>query len=161
EAHFNRANVLQELRRFDDALASYDRALAQRPNLVDAHFNAALCRLVIGDFARGLQEHEWRWEIPQIKAVKRSFEQPLWLGADDIAGKTFLLHAEQGFGDSLLFCRYVPMVVERGARVILGVPNTLRELMRTLPCAVQIVSDGDPLPEFDLHCPLLSLPLAF
>ena len=125
------------------------------------HLNAGLCRLLIGDFARGWQEHEWRWKTAQLKADERDFPQPLWLGVDDIAGKTILLHAEQGLGDTLQFCRYVPRVVERGARVILWVPITLRELMCTLPCAVQVVSHGDPLPAFDLHCPLLSLPLAF
>ena len=161
EAYSNRGNALEELRRFEDALASYDRALELRPDFVDAHFNAALCRLLIGDFARGWQEHEWRWETAQMKARKPNFPQPLWLGADDIAGKTILLHAEQGFGDTLLVCRYVPLVVARGARVILGVPNALRELTCTLPCVVRIVSSGDPLPAFDLHCPLLSLPLAF
>ena len=102
--------------------------------------NAGLCRLLIGDFARGWQEHEWRWKTAQMKADEPDFPQPLWLGVDDIAGKTILLHAEQGLGDTLQFCRYVPRVVARGARVILWVPNTLRELMCTLPCVVQIVS---------------------
>jgi Glycosyltransferase family 9 (heptosyltransferase) len=116
---------------------------------------------MIGDFARGWQQHECRWETAQLRTAKRHFLQPLWIGADDIAGKTILLHAEQGFGDTLQFCRYVPRVQERGAHVILEVPKPLRELMSTLPCMVQIVSRGDPLPAFDLHCPLLSLPLAF
>jgi hypothetical protein len=93
--------------------------------------------------------------------AKRHFVEPLWLGADAIVGKTILLHAEQGFGDTLQFCRYVPLVAELGARVVLEVPKELHELMRTLPCTVQLVSQGSPLPAFDLHCPLLSLPLAF
>jgi tetratricopeptide (TPR) repeat protein len=161
EAHCNRGNTLKDVRRFEDALASYDCALKLRPDFANAHFNAALCRLLIGDFAGGWQEYEWRWEHQTRKAAKRNFSQPLWLGGNDIAGKTILLHAEQGFGDTLQFSRYVPRVAERGARVVLEVPNALRELMSTLPCAVQIVSRGDALPAFDLHCPLLTLPLAF
>ena len=161
EAHANRGNALKELRRLPQALASYERALELRPDLADAHFSDAMCRLLIGDFARGWQQHEWRWETAQLRKAKRHFLQPLWIGADDIAGKTILLHAEQGFGDTLQFCRYVPRVVERGAHVILEVPKPLRELMRTLSCTVQIVSAGDLVPPFDLHCPLLSLPLAF
>ena len=93
--------------------------------------------------------------------AKRNFVEPLWLGAEDLVGKTILLHAEQGFGDTLQFCRYVPLVADLGARVVLEVPTELHELMRTLPCTVQLVSHGSPLPAFDLHCPLLSLPLAF
>jgi tetratricopeptide (TPR) repeat protein len=161
EIYNNRGNTLHILRRFEEALASYERALELRPDLADGHFNASLCRLLIGDFARGWQQHEWRWNTAHLKAVKRDFLRPLWLGAEDITGKTVLLHAEQGFGDTLQFCRYVPHVVERGAIVILEVQKSLCELMTTLPCTVHIVARGDTLPAFDLHCPLLSLPLAF
>ena len=141
EAHCNRGNALQELRRFDEALTGYDRALVLRPDFAEAHSNRgnvlqelrrltrrwramnvrwscgrprrrslqrAMCRPLIGDFARGWQELEWRWETAQLRSVKRHFPQPLWTGADNIAGKTILLHAEQGFGDTLQFCRYVP-----------------------------------------------------
>jgi tetratricopeptide (TPR) repeat protein len=161
EAYSNRGNALKELRRFDDALASYGRALTLRPDLAEGHFSEAICRLMIGDFARGWQQHEWRWETTQLRAVKRHFSQPQWVGSPDIAGKTILLHAEQGFGDTLQFCRYVPRVAERAAHVILEVPKSLHALMRTLPGTAQIILRGGPLPAFDLHCPLLSLPLAF
>jgi tetratricopeptide (TPR) repeat protein len=160
-AHSNRGNVLQELRRFDEALTSYDRALMLRPDFADGHFNAAVCRLLLGDFARGWQELEWRWETAQLRAVKRRFSQPLWTGADDLAGKTILLHAEQGFGDTIQFCRHVPQVVERAAYVILEVQKPLCVLMSSLTGTAQIVPRGEALPDFDLHCPLLSLPLAF
>ena len=161
EAHSNRGNVLQELRRFDEALTSYDRALTLRPDFADGHFNASVCRLLRADFARGWQQHEWRWETRQLRAVKRRFAQPLWTGADDLAGKTILLHAEQGFGDTIQFCRYLPQVVERGASIIVEVQKPLYELMKSLGGRVQIVPRGAALPDFDLHCPLLSLPLAF
>ena len=125
------------------------------------HYNEALCRLLIGDFDRGWKKHEWRWETELLRKGKRNFAQPLWLGSNDIKGKTILLHAEQGFGDTIQFCRYVPFVVERAAHVVLEVPKPLHELMRTLAGAAQVISRGQPLPDFDIHCPLLSLPLAF
>ena len=161
EAFVNRGVTLHELKRFEEALASYDRAIALRPDYAQAHYNEAVCRMLIGDFDRGWQKLEWGWETEQLKNLKRKFSQPLWLGSDEIAGKTILLHGVHGFGDTIQFCRYVPLVVERGARVILEVQEPLRELMGTLPGAAQIVSRGEPLPDFDLHCPLLSLPLAF
>jgi tetratricopeptide (TPR) repeat protein len=161
EAHSNRGNALKELARFDEALASYEAALAARPDFADAHFNEAMCRLLIGDLYRGWEKSEWRWETEQIRNGKRSFPQPLWLGSNEIAGKTILLHAEQGLGDTIQFGRYAPLVAARGARVILEVQRPLHDLMSTLSSAVQVVSSGDPLPDFDFHCPLLSLPLAF
>jgi hypothetical protein len=118
-----------------------------------------VCRLLIGDFDRGWKQHEWRWETKSNQ--KRNFVQPLWTGREDIAGKTVLLHAEQGLGDTMQFCRYVPLVAARGACVIVEVQKPLQALMRSLSGAAQILSQGDPLPSFDLHCPLLSLPLAF
>ena len=86
--------------------------------------------------------------------------QPLWRG-EPIEGKTILLHSEQGLGDAIQFSRYVPLVAERGARVILEVDGRLRNLMSSLEGAAQLLSAGDVLPEFDVHCPLLSLPRAF
>jgi len=157
----NRGITLKELKRFEDALASYDRALAARPDYAEAHWNEALLRLLIGDFGRGWVKYEWRWKNKTIAAPKRNFSQPLWLGADAIDRKTILLHSEQGFGDTIQFCRYVPLVAARGARVILEVERPLQELMTTVAGATQVVAKGNPLPDFDLQCPLLSLPLAF
>ncbi len=175
EALCNRGVTLHEMRRFDEALASYSGALAVRPDYAEAHFNEGLCRALMGDYQRGLAKFEWRWHAEQSKQ-KRNFSEPLWLGADEIAGKTILLHAEQGFGDTIQFCRYVPLVAARGARVILEVQRPLRRLMSGLSLN-GLFLNGLPLnawperrkpsPEmsrcraFDLHCPLLSLPLAF
>jgi hypothetical protein len=117
--------------------------------------------MLIGDFNRGWEKNEWRWETEQGRNEKRNFAQPLWVGSDEITGKTILLHAEQGFGDTIQFSRYVPLVAARGASVILEVERPLQELMTTLTGAIQIISKGNPLPVFDYHCPLLSLPLAF
>jgi tetratricopeptide (TPR) repeat protein len=160
EALSNRGVTLQELKRFEEALASYDRALTVRPDYAEAHWNEALLRLLTGDFSRGWVKYEWRWE-GSLALPKRNFSPPLWLGADAIDGKAILLHSEQGFGDTIQFCRYVPLVAARGARVILEVERPLQELMTTLVGATQVISKGNPLPDFDFQCPLLSLPLAF
>lgn len=160
EALTNRGVTLHDLKRFDEALGSYDRAIAVQPDYAEAHYREAFCRLLIGDFQRGWPKQEWRWKSNQLSDVKRSFSQPLWLGSSDIAGQTILLHAEQGFGDTIQFCRYAPLVAERAGRVILEVQSALHALMCDLPGIAQIVSRGEKLPEFDVHCPLLSLPLA-
>jgi tetratricopeptide (TPR) repeat protein len=161
EALSNRGNTLQALKRFDEALAGYMRAIAVRPDFADAHWHEALLRLLTGDFDRGWRKYEWRWETERLRNTKRKFTQPLWIEQTEIAGKTILLHAEQGFGDAIQFCRYVPLVAARGARVILEVQRPLVELMGDLAGAAQVVSRGDSMPDFDFHCPLLSLPLAF
>ena len=160
EALFNRGNTLHELKRFEEALASYDRAIESRPGYAEALCSEAVCHLLIADFDRGWEKYESRWGTKQLRTVKRSFVQPQWTGIDDVRGKTILLYAEQGFGDAIQFCRYVPLVAERGARVIVEVPRPLQELITALSGA-HVVSRGDPLPDFDMHCPLLSLPLAF
>jgi hypothetical protein len=91
----------------------------------------------------------------------RRFARPPWLGAEELTGKTVLLHAEQGFGDTLQFCRYAALVAARGARVVLRVTRPLAGLLATLDGGTEVISDGDSVPAFDLHCPLMSLPLAF
>ena len=161
KAHYNRGNTLRMLGRFEEAVASYQRECAARPDFAEAHYNEALCRLLIGDLRRGWDEHEWRWQTKELGQGRRGFPQPQWAGGQEIAGRTILLHPEQGFGDIIQFCRYVPLVADRGARVILEVPSALYELMGSLRGAAQVVCTGGPLPPFDLHCPLLSLPRAF
>lgn len=159
QAHSNRGLALKELGQFDAALASYDRAIAIKPDDVEAHWNKALALLLRGDFAQGWNLHEWRWKRGKI--ALRDFQQPLWLGHETIAGKTILLHAEQGLGDAIQFCRYVQLVADLGARVILEVQAPLIGLFEKFPGVSQLVAKGTGLPEFDCHCPLMSLPLAF
>ncbi|HEY6832590.1 MAG TPA: tetratricopeptide repeat protein [Pseudolabrys sp.] len=160
-AYSNRGASLYELRRFDEALASYDRALIADPDYPEAHWNAASLRLLTGDFARGWAEYEWRWTYERMAPARRDFKQPLWCGTDDIAGKMVLLTSEQGFGDTIQFSRFATGVAARGARVVLEVEKPLQRLMRSLAGPAEVLTKGSPLPEFDLHCPLLSLPLAF
>ena len=161
DALCNRGATLYELGRFEEALASYARALAVRSDFIDAHHNEAHSRLLTGDLRRGFEKFEWRWKIEPYASYKREFPQPQWTGAEEIAGKTILLHAADGFGDTIHFCRYTPLVAARGARAILEVQTPLHELMRSLGGGAQVLARGDPLPDFDLQCSLLSLPRAF
>jgi tetratricopeptide (TPR) repeat protein len=150
-----------DLNQREQALSSYQRALALNPASAEAHWNQALCLLQMGRFDTGWREYEWRWERSRIKAGKRAFAQPLWLGDFPLEGKTILLHAEQGLGDTLQFCRYATLVAKLGAKVVLEVPGPLLRLLSTLEGVDRLVEAGQPLPPFDCHCPLLSLPLAF
>ncbi len=159
EACNNRGLTLYELGRLDEARQSFDRTMILRPDFAQAHWNRAQALLLAGDFAEGWRAHEWR--LKAHPELRRAFAQPLWLGDRPLAGKTILLHAEQGLGDTLQFCRYAPLVAAQGGRVVLEVQKPLVDLMRDLPGVASVVARGEPLPDFDLHCPLLSLPLAF
>ncbi|KWO87116.1 glycosyltransferase 9 family protein [Burkholderia ubonensis] len=156
----NRGNLHYATGRADDALAAYDRAIALDADYVDAHVARASLRLVEGDFARGWAEYEWRLRDPALARHDRAFAQPSWRGDAPLAGRTILIHAEQGFGDTLQFCRYVPHLAAQGARVVLEVPAPLRELVASLQGPAQVIARGESLPPFDCHCPLPSLPFA-
>ena len=160
-AWINRATILRGLNRTGEALDCYEKALALDPENADAHLNEGLCRLLTGDFERGWRKYEWRWKCTELRLQNREFAQPLWKGDSSLQGKTILLHAEQGFGDSIQFCRYVALVEASGAEVVLEVPAPLFRLMQGLAGERRVISAGDTLPPFDLHCPLLTLPLAF
>jgi Flp pilus assembly protein TadD len=158
-AHTNLANALTEEGRFQEAQTAFRRAIEISPDSVPAHWNLAVALLRQGDFENGWPEHEWRLKAKSQFPV-RPFSQPQWRG-EDLQHKTILLHAEQGFGDTIQFVRYVPMVAARGGRVILECHPELCHLLQKMPGAAQVIARGGPLPAFDVHCPLLSLPLAF
>jgi tetratricopeptide (TPR) repeat protein len=155
-----RGNALMALNRHREALESFLRAQAIDPAHPASNFNEGLARLSLGEFEIGWRRHEARWALPSWLQRRREFEAPLWLGQSDPRGKVLLLHAEQGFGDTLQFCRYVPLVAATGARVVLEVQPALGELLCQLPGVETLLTRGEPIPRFDLHCPLLSLPLA-
>ena len=161
EALGNRGAALIALGRPEDALASLRRALQIKPDYADAHWNEALCRLLLGEFERGWTKYEWRWKKEPGLSTARNFPQPLWLGKEPLAGKTILLHAEQGLGDTIQFCRYTKQVATLGARVVLEVQPALKSLLQGLEGVSLVIGTGDRLPDFDYHCPLMSLPLAF
>ena len=156
----NRGLALQELQRSAEAIESYDAAIASEPDYADAYWNKAIELLLCGDFAQGWAHYEWRWRRDTFSSRKRDFPQPLWLGDAPLNGKTVLLHAEQGLGDSIQFCRYARDVRALGAQVLLEVPRPLLALFATLEGPKQLLEKGSALPHFDYHCPLLSLPLA-
>jgi tetratricopeptide (TPR) repeat protein len=158
-SHTNRANALRDRGRHEEAMVHYGAALAARPDFADAHWNQALCQLAMGDYTNGWRGFEWRWQSERAEA-RREFPGPCWLGDFPIDGKTIFVHAEQGLGDILQFCRYVPLLAQR-ARVVLESPPELTRLLGTLPGAAKIVTRGEPLPDFDAWVPLMSLPLAF
>src|SRR6185312_14544720 len=157
----NRGNVLAELGRHRDALATCLQAAAIKPNYVNAQWNAGLLQLRLGEFAAGLKQYEWRWKREERAGTQRHYPQPLWLGEVPVAGKTILLHREQGFGDTIQFARYAPLLAKQGARVILEVQPPLKSLLATIGAGIEVIGSGEDVPSFDLHCPLMSLPLAF
>jgi tetratricopeptide (TPR) repeat protein len=154
--------VLFELHEFDEAFANFDRAIAMDPNYIHAHYNVGLVRLLTGDFEAGWVAREWRWKIPKLGLIERKFSQPVWCGDEPLAGKTILLHSDEGLGDTILFVRYAPMVADLGAKVILEIEDALHSLLCDLPGISHCLpkSRGE-LPDFDFHCLLTSLPLAF
>jgi tetratricopeptide (TPR) repeat protein len=161
EARVNRAWALDRMNRRDEALAACDAAIAGDGAHALAHFNAAPICLAMGDYERGWREFEWRWRDPTFKVHARDFKQPLWLGRERLEGRTILLYAEQGFGDTIQFCRYAPLVKARGATVIMEAAPPLLPLLRTLREIDEFITFGQPLPAFDFQTPMMSLPLAF
>jgi len=157
--HFDRGNALNELGFFDDALISYKKSISINPDFADAHWNLSLVELLKGNFEDGWQDFEWRWKSNQSGSL-RFFKQPLWLGADSLKNKTILLHAEQGVGDVVQFCRYANEVKKLGAYVILEAPIKLLGLLNTLAGIDELIDPSENHSSFDLHCPLMSLPLA-
>jgi tetratricopeptide (TPR) repeat protein len=159
EAHYNRGVILQELRIYEEALSSYNHAIAINPNFALSQWNKSLLLLLRGDYEEGWRLYEWRHEV--IKPLVHRFAKPLWLGDAEVMGKTILLYQEQGYGDTIQMLRYIPLLAECDARVIISAPGPLVHLASTLPGVAGILGKGEPLPEFDLHCPFMSLPLAF
>ncbi len=155
-----RGGALLAMARPVEALADFDRVLEARPGDAGMRWNRGFTRLLAGDYAGGWPEFDWRRHDERAEPPWRRFAQPTWTGGD-IAGRTILLYAEQGLGDTLQFVRYVPLVAERGARVILEVQRPLMSVLSGLPGVERLIARGDPLPDFDLECPLMSLPHAF
>lgn len=158
DAWYNRGVVLTELKRIEDAVQSYAQCVALQPNYPKAGYNLGLCLLQLGRFEEGLRLYESRKQLPAAIGLHH-YPKPLWSGEEDIEGKTLLVRAEQGFGDVIQFSRYITLLQDRGAKIILAAPGKLIRLLKSL--AVQVVSADGPAPDFDYHVSLMSLPLAF
>jgi hypothetical protein len=151
------------LGRLDEAMQSFDRATDIRPDLAEAWWDKAATHLLLGDFEAGWRLFEWRWQVPGPNGLDRvvRFAEPLWTGREPLEGKTIVLYAEQGLGDTIQFVRYAELVAARGARVLLAVPKPLMRLVSALDGVDQVVDGESAAPAIDYQCPMLSLPLAF
>nr|WP_246500069.1 tetratricopeptide repeat-containing glycosyltransferase family protein [Azospirillum soli] len=158
----NHGMALHRMNRLAEALVCYDRALADNPDNAVAHWNRALTLLLSGRLTEGWDEYEWRWRLAECQP--RPFDRPLWTG-EALDGRILLVHAEQGLGDTLHLVRYLPLVMEqaaaRGGKLVLECQPPLSRLLADSFPGVAVVPAGDPLPAFDAHLPLLSLPRVF
>jgi Flp pilus assembly protein TadD len=159
-AHLNRGYTLMKMGRLAEAEASFLQSLERDPGLALAHWNLAFLRLLDGRYREAWPDYAWRTKIRESLPSQRNFAQPLWEG-ERLDGKTILVWAEQGFGDTIQFVRYLPRIQARGGRVILQVQPALMSLMSTCPGADLILGEHQTPPPFDLQVPILSLPQIF
>ncbi|MFN4241922.1 MAG: tetratricopeptide repeat protein [Tepidisphaerales bacterium] len=163
----NNLGILHAYRcELDKSIECFERAIALRPDYPEAHDGLGLTLLLAGQLRRGWAEQEWRWRKEVMANARRHFKQPMWQGpvSGSLAGKRLLVHAEQGFGDVIQMCRYLPRLKrEHRTHLIFEVQPELETLMRTLEGVDELVVRTSPhdahLPPFDLHCPVMSLPL--
>lgn len=160
-AYYNLGNIFYFKGQFKEAKHFYEKVISIDPEYADAHWNISLINLLLGNFKEGWKGYEWRLKLDGLIS-KRDISRPLWDGSD-IDGKSILIYTEQGFGDTIQFIRYIPVVAERGAKVILECQKELVPLLQNVKGIYRILENNSPLPEseFDLYCPLLSLPLIF
>jgi len=165
QAYFNRGNVLQDLGRLDEAIAHFDQALVLEPSMADVHWNKAVCLLMGGHYALAWPLYEWRWVNHQATAASPVDSLPVWDGSQSLAGKILLLQSEQGLGDTIQFCRYIPFLAAQGAKVVFEVDPPLAVLMKTVEGVGAIVLKGAPSDATkaaaDYRVLLMSLPLHF
>jgi len=149
--------ALKESGRWDEAISRFRGAIELRPEYPEAHWNVATALLTVGDLRAGWRHYEWRSHF--ATTPPRAFNCPQWRG-ELLDGRRILLHAEQGFGDTIQFVRFAAEVVRRGGRIVLECQPQLVRLLKGVAEIETVVAQGEPLPPFDVHCPLLSLPLA-
>ncbi|WP_420969878.1 tetratricopeptide repeat protein [Bradyrhizobium sp. B120] len=152
--------LLSDTNRHDAGIALLHDALERYPTRTELRTVLAVCLFGVGNWSAAWAEYEGRLSDPRVNRHLISTDRPRWQG-EDLAGRTILLQSEQGFGDTLQFVRYAPMVKARGGRVILRTPPVLLSLMQTVAGVDAVVSDATAAPAFDVHLPLLSLPLIF
>ena len=159
-AHVNKGLVEHSSMNLDAALNCFDAALCIDPCDVNAQWNKSHVLLTLGRYKEGFRFYEIRWSHPQVTLKKRKFYSKLWLGQEHLSGKTILLYAEGGFGDTIQFIRYAKLF-ERDVKLIIQCQLPLIELVKGMGLDAEIITPGDTPPPHDFHCPLMSLPLAF
>jgi Flp pilus assembly protein TadD len=159
ETHGNLGSALAAIGEVNQAIASFRQAIALNPAFALGHFNLGLMLLLNGEFELGWPEYEWRLRVAEFDPPVK-LTQPPWDGTE-LNGRRILIHAEQGLGDVLQFVRYLPKILERGGQVILHCQRDLHRLLQAFPGITELTSPDQPLPAFDMHCPLLSLPRVF
>jgi len=157
EIFFNLGNSLRYQNKNGEAIEAFLKAIDLNPDFEIAHVHLAFSLFAIGDIQAAWPEYEWRWKVSNFPTPARSMDQPLWDGTP-LNGKRVLVHSEQGFGDTLQFARFVACVADMGGTVLFETQRELTKLMETAPSVFQSLSRGDPLPEFDIHVPLISIP---
>jgi len=160
ETHFNLGNTYRELKQIDKSLENYEAAIKLNPNYAEAYWNMACLNLLNGDYGAGWKLYEWRWKWDGFPSKNRNFSEPIWTGGESLAGKTILIHSEQGLGDCIQFSTYIEEIEGLGAKVLFEVYPQLYTLFRNKWGQSKLIIKGCQLPQFDYHCPLLSLPLA-
>jgi tetratricopeptide (TPR) repeat protein len=162
DAFNNAANTLTAVGRYPEAAAHFDRALRLQPGHAHTLWSKSLLKLAMGEYEEGWALYESRLRLEHLHEYRRTFPVPRWTGKEDIAGRRVLVHAEQGLGDALQFCRYLPLLEAKGAEVFFELPEALSKLVRSLRFRGTAIVQGEPLPSgLEYYCPLLSLPLAF
>jgi hypothetical protein len=157
----NLGNLLKEQNRLAEAIDAYREALRLKPDFAEARYNAALAHLRTGDMPACWREYESRWESSQLRQAKRDFAQPMLAPGMSVAGKTILVWAEQGMGDTMQMLRYVPLLAAQGATIYVELQRAVSALLARVRGAERVFVRGDALPAFDLHCPMMSLPYVF
>ena len=157
-AYHNRAVVKELLLKFDEAIEDFDEALKINPKYSNSFFFKAITQLKIGDYENGWKNYEHRWGSTNFPSPKREFKQPCWNGIDNLNDKTILLHGEQGLGDNIHFVRYFNLIKLKAKKVLLHIDKKLVQLFKDSNFGNNIFSNDQKLPDFDVHCPLLSLP---
>jgi tetratricopeptide (TPR) repeat protein len=160
DVHSNLGVAYQEQGDTEQAILCYIEAIRLDTNNAEAHRNLGMAYLQIGDFNKGWKEYEWRWKTHHFKILRRNWSKPSWSGCN-AKTKTLLVHCEQGFGDTLQFSRYLPLVAKKVNRLIVEAPKELVALLQRIDGVNKVLIAGKPLPIFDLQIPMLSLPYAF
>jgi tetratricopeptide (TPR) repeat protein len=161
KAYNNRGVAQREIQCFNAAIRDFEKSVRAKPDFAEGYYNKSLTLLSIGKIKEGFKLYEYRWKTEHFQSQLRHFPQPLWLGKEDLTGKTILIHSEQGLGDSIQFCRYIKLFENMKCQVLLEIEKPLISLMHCLLPQEHVFEKGSALPTFDFHCPMMSLPHAF